>query len=146
MIILFLAAAVAQQDCDKVKGAIAQNQCWLAQSMTLDPPPDCKDRRTQFDLNVCSFRDSLRTEIELNRGWEAAAAYARAMDGHKSLEFRRLLAAQRKWIAYRDAQCAVEAGPRESGGTIWALIQNSCMEKLAKARIAELREYVESAN
>ena len=142
MIALFLAAAAAQPDCDKLKGALAQDQCLLAQSMALDPPPNCENQLTQFDMNVCSYRDFLRTDLDLNRSWEAAATKARA-DG---AEFKRLLSAQRKWIAYRDAQCLLEAGPREGSGTIWALIQNSCMEKLAKSRIVELREFVEPKN
>ena len=142
MISLFLAAAAAQPDCSKLKGAIAQDECWLAQSMNLNPPPNCENQMTQFDMNVCSYRDSLRTDLELNRAWEAAAARARG----ERAEFKRLLDAQRKWIAYREAQCALEAGPREGSGTIWALIQNSCMTKLAKTRTVELREYVEPKN
>ena len=71
MIWLMLAAAAAQPDCNKLKNAVAQDQCRLAESMTLDPPPNCKHQMTQFDMNICSYRDFLHADLELNRKWDA---------------------------------------------------------------------------
>jgi uncharacterized protein YecT (DUF1311 family) len=154
VIIIFLvaAAAAATPDCHKLRDAIAKDQCFLSES-TLDAAPNCSNQMTQYDMNVCSFRDFLRVDIDMNRAWGKAATFAKAQD--KDLrssdpkaagEFNRLLSSQRKWNAFKEAQCDVEAGPRETGGSMWAMNLNWCLKKLTDARIAQLREYVEPKN
>ena len=149
MLSLLLAAQVAAPNCDAPKDPIASSQCALNDSIKSVPEANCEDQQTQLDLNVCSYRDYLRADIELNRLWAAATTKAKEVDGwevehhSKGGRFNRLLDAQRKWIAFRDAQCAFEAGPREDGGTIWALVTNVCMKKTIDARSTWLREYLE---
>jgi uncharacterized protein YecT (DUF1311 family) len=104
-------------------------------------------------MNVCSFIDFLRADIDMNRAWKKAEAFAKDQDKElrrsdpKAVdEYNRLLASQRKWNAFKVAECDVEAGPRESGGSMWAMNLNWCMKKLTDARIAQLREYAEPAH
>lgn len=148
-ILLLAAFAAPPPDCDTVQGPIAVNECRLAQSIEQLPDVDCDDQQTQLDMNVCSYRDHLRADTELNRMWARAAERAKQGDrwmaerGHSGGEFERLLAAQRRWIDFRDAQCALEAGPREGGGSIWPLLMNNCLATLTRTRTAQLREYME---
>lgn len=130
-------AAAAAQECVASRNALEQRKCALAQSMTISPPPDCKEPITQSDMNICSYRDYLRADIALNEVWRDLASEASG-DAKK-----RHLDAQRKWIAYRDAQCLAENGPRSESGTIWPLLQNTCLTSLTEARTKQLRDYVE---
>jgi uncharacterized protein YecT (DUF1311 family) len=111
--------------------------------MAAEPQVDCARAVTQTDMNICAYRDYEAADRALNAAWSKAAAKARASGRN---QFARLLDAQRKWLAYRDAQCLAENGPREESGTIWPLQQNTCMQRLTEARTAQLREYVETEN
>ncbi len=152
MLILLLAAQATALNCDLANDAIATSQCALEDSIKYGPDANCKNQQTQLDLNVCSYRDYLRSDIELNKLWAAAVKKARDRDRweveHQSKggRFDRLLDAQRKWIAFRDAQCAFEAGPREDSGTIWALVTNVCMKNITDARSTQLRDYLKPDN
>ena len=133
MIWLLLAAAAAQPDCNKVKSAIAQDQCELARSMTLDPAPNCVTRDTQFDMNICSFRDYLRADIELNRNW---GAIKQRLAG-ASKAYGVMLAGQKAWLAYRDKQCEFWSGWYE-GGSVAPAATNSCLLQITTTRANEL--------
>lgn len=134
-IIIFAAAAV--QNCETLRGASEQDKCALAQSMRISPPPECKDPVTQSDMNICSYRDYLRADIALNEAWHELS---RSTAGDQR---KRHLDAQRKWLAFRDAQCLAENGPRSESGTIWPLLQNTCLTSLTEARTKQLRDHVE---
>lgn len=101
-------------------------------------PVDCGRAMTQTDMNLCSLRAYQAADQRLNTAWAEAAKAAKA-EGARP--YQRLLDAQRKWIAFRDAQCLAENGPREAGGTIWPLLQNGCLTALTEARLAQLRAY-----
>lgn len=141
---LLLMAAAVPQDCGMLQGTVAQDTCWLAQSMAMDPPPDCKNPQTQSDMNVCSYRDYLRADIALNQAW--GKVVTKASGSGLTGDLARHRDAQRKWVAFRDAQCLAENGPREESGTIWPLLQNTCLEHLTDARTKQLRAYLETEN
>jgi uncharacterized protein YecT (DUF1311 family) len=111
--------------------------------MAAEPQVDCANAITQTDMNICSYQDYQAADRELNAAWKTAAARAKASG---SQHFARLLDSQRKWLAYRDAQCFAQNGPREESGTIWPLLQNACLQQLTEARTAQLREFVEARN
>lgn len=146
LVFLGLLAAGASVDCDKVSGAIARDRCYLARSMAASPPFDCVKQDTQADMNVCSFRDYLRADIELNQGWEKVAARYRgtSASGKPSpqSEFGLMLDAQRAWLLYREKQCDGE-GKGYEGGSIRPLIENSCRERITRQRIAEFKPLLE---
>lgn len=104
---------------------------------------NCSEAVTQSDMNICSYAEYQEADKALNLAWEKAAASAREQS---PAAFKRLRNAQRKWIAYRDAHCLAENGPREESGTIWPLVQNGCMKLLTEARTTQLRDYVETGN
>jgi uncharacterized protein YecT (DUF1311 family) len=116
---------------------------WTLFLMAAEPQVDCGNAMTQADINICSYRGYQAADKTLNAAWETAGAQAK---GQSPEAFQRLLDAQRKWIAYRDAQCLAVNGPREESGTIWPLLQNGCMEQLTEARSEQLRDYVETGH
>ena|SRR5438552_9309012 len=140
MITLVLAAAAAVQDCNRSPTALAKDQCNLNQSLASDriQPFDCAGRQTQADMNVCSYRDYLRADIELNRTWDAVTK--KLNTGHRL--FAVLLEGQRAWLTYRNKQCDVMAKWYE-GGTIAALMENSCLTDITKFRTKELKQLLE---
>lgn len=110
-----------------------------------EPAIDCANAMTQTDMNICSYRDFQSADRAMNEAWGKAAAAAKAADRQgRGGNFNRLLDAQRKWLAYRDAQCFAENGPREESGTIWPLQQNGCLTELTEARTKQLRAVVET--
>ncbi|NVD44736.1 DUF1311 domain-containing protein [Altererythrobacter sp. HHU K3-1] len=102
---------------------------------------------------MCSFEDYRAADAQLNAAWKRARDLAKSIDrrsaeaGAAKDHFARLLDAQRKWLAYRDAHCLAVAGERTpESGTIWPLVQNNCMEELTLARTKLLRQYADQPN
>lgn len=89
-------------------------------------------------MNVCSYRDYLRADIELNRTWDAVTKKI----SKDTPVFQTLLDGQRAWLTYRDKQCDVWAKWYE-GGTIAALIINTCLTDITKFRAKELSQLLE---
>ena len=131
--IALLFAATASADCSSKGTAIVIDQCLLQQSMSLRPAPNCMKQGTQFDLNVCSFRDYLRADIELNRQWEALK---RRLAG-ATKNYAVMLSGQKAWLTYRDKQCEFWSGWYE-GGSIAPLVVNSCLTDITEVRSKEL--------
>jgi uncharacterized protein YecT (DUF1311 family) len=136
VIAAFVAMAVATLDCERVSGALPQDQCFLTQSMEISA--DCKKRESQADMNICSFRDYLQSDIELNRIWNAVTTRFK-----KNAISTPLLDGQRAWLRYRDRQCDVWAKFYE-GGTIASLAVNSCMTDITKFRTNELKQLLDN--
>jgi len=109
------------------------------------PAPACDDPFTQIEANLCSYREYQAADAELNAEWDRTADRLKSGDeqaraaGGEGGSFARLLYAQRKWLAFRDAHCLAMTGRREEGGTIWPLLHNSCMAEATNARIEQLR-------
>lgn len=116
---------------------------WTLFLLAAEPSVDCNNAMTQADMNICSYRDFQSADRTLNKAWGEAAAAAKVADkSGLSGAFDRLLDSQRKWLAYRDAQCLAENGPREQSGTIWPVLQNGCLSQLTQARTAQLHDYL----
>lgn len=95
-------------------------------------PAACDNAMTQADMNACSMQQYQAADGALNAAWADARAVAKQRD-----TFDSLLAAQRAWIAFRDAQCKAVAAPY-AGGSILPLIHNRCMTELTETRTAQL--------
>lgn len=99
---------------------------------------DCGTNATQADLNICSYANLQAADAALNR------LYARLMTQQGSpAEKHRLKAAERAWMAYRDAECAFTVGPREESGTIWPLEMNGCLQRKTDARLRDLQFHLD---
>ena|SRR5689334_6962884 len=67
--------------------------------------PNCSDPPTQADMNDCALAEFDKADAELNAQWKKTFAVFKD-DSEESAS--RLRAAQRAWIAYRDAECDAE--------------------------------------
>ncbi|TVV77215.1 lysozyme inhibitor LprI family protein [Sphingomonas solaris] len=101
-----------------------------------------KDVR-QAALNRCAATAYARADGALNRQWTGtyAAMKRRGAGGGAFGHAAALLASQRAWIAYRDAQCRVEGG-RYAGGSAQGMTVAFCKANLTTVRAAQLKELI----
>ncbi|MFD1910633.1 lysozyme inhibitor LprI family protein [Halodurantibacterium flavum] len=105
----------------------------------------CANATTQADLTACAGARRDRADALLNDAYAQAVAAMRDLDadpvqpGAQPLAAEETLrAAQRAWIAYRDAACEAE-GLRHAGGSIRSMMILDCHTRLTEARTADLR-------
>lgn len=112
-----------------------------------DPAPDCENPQTQAELNICAADSAEQADKALNAQYKLARQHALNWDkglseGGVSAEAA-LKTAQRAWIAYRDAECDLEAVTID-GGSMQSMIISGCLETLSKARTQELKQISEA--
>ena len=108
----------------------------------------CDDPQNQHDMNACAAIDFEAADAELNAAWAAAIAGAREMDAEINREYDQaptseavLREAQRAWIAFRDAHCALE-GYAMRGGSAEPLLYNGCRARITEQRTGQLRALI----
>lgn len=99
----------------------------------------CDAAVTQQELNLCSQEAWQAADAELNLAYGEALAWAEGDPAAEEL----LRAAQRAWLAFRDADCAVEAAFFE-GGSAEPMILFGCLEDRTVTRTEQLWAYVET--
>ena len=52
------------------------------------------------------------------------------------------VAAERAWVAFRDAECAFQGGPIDQAGTIRPLVVADCRTGLTEARLKDFQGYL----
>ena len=112
------------------------------------PPCDQEkaDQGIQSAMNICAYNDYRKADADLNATWKDAAANAKVIDADAGTsQFAELLASQRAWLAYRDAQCELETN-RYLGGSILPLVRANCLTSMTEKRTAELNKYLEFPN
>lgn len=97
---------------------------------------ECAGHATQAEVNGCSF-ESLRTAQD-----KLAALYRHQLGLLSAASLARLVESQERWLAFRDAACRYEVGPREESGTMWPHLRNRCLEHHTRQRIRDLTDYV----
>jgi uncharacterized protein YecT (DUF1311 family) len=107
--------------------------------------PECERAATQPDLNDCALAEYHRADEALNRQWRLTLATARRWDRDSSPSRAsstyesRLRAAQRAWLAFRDAECDAEYHG-EIGAQIAYTMNIHCHTDMTVERTAELAE------
>ena len=96
----------------------------------------CDNASTQLALTECAAQSYQAVDDELNKAYQVLVG--RLENTPASLE--KLRAAQRKWIGFRDAECAFESSAVE-GGSAQPMMRNLCLERLTKERTQRLREH-----
>ncbi|WP_420851180.1 lysozyme inhibitor LprI family protein [Rhizobium quercicola] len=119
---------------------------WAGTAVAAGPDDlDCSNAVTQSDMTACSQQDYETADVALNAAYRKTMARAQAMD--KDLAdlgdgmvgaVEALKAAQRAWIAYRDAQCEL-AGFEARGGTMEPMLVAGCLAELTTKRTDELK-------
>lgn len=107
---------------------------------------DCAKAMAQQEMNWCAEQDWLAADAELNAVWPEARAAMKAIDADLPEDMRgadkALVAAQRAWIAFRDAECAAAGWPMR-GGTAEPLLIYGCLYTLTAERTEDLRALAE---
>ena len=110
---------------------------------------DCENAMAQQEMNICAYRDFEAADAELNTVWKDARKAAKEMDSDLSDDLKgadkALLAAQRAWIGYRDAECELD-GFQARGGTMEPQLVSSCKAGMTRARTKELKEFIGGDN
>lgn len=105
-----------------------------------DPLWTCGEAETQVEMNWCAGQDFQEADLLLNAQWARTVEAMHRRDGEEAdaPHFASLLAAQRAWIAFRDAHCASE-GLLYRGGSIAPLVVSTCKTDLTRQRIMQLQ-------
>ncbi|MEX0955973.1 MAG: lysozyme inhibitor LprI family protein [Rhizobiaceae bacterium] len=97
---------------------------------------DCDDPQTQMEMNACAGKAYEEADAALN------AAYAEVRS-HLDADGRaQLVATQRAWIAFRDAECSFRSRGVE-GGTIYTTIHAGCLTALTEQRTQDFNTMLE---
>jgi uncharacterized protein YecT (DUF1311 family) len=118
-------------------------------ALAQDEVPDCANQVDQNTMTRCAGIDFDKADAELNRIWpglkkDAQEADAEAFEGNGGY-LDALLASQRAWLAYRDAECALQ-GFEARGGSMEPMLVNACLAEKTTARIKELQGEDEPAD
>ncbi len=116
----------------------------VAPAQTGTPKIDCNKAVATPELNYCEELELKKADRELNEAYRGALARidrAMELDPKVRVEWRKALQdAQRKWIAFRDADCKGAVAYEWYGGTGATLAVLGCMRAMTLARAKELRE------
>jgi uncharacterized protein YecT (DUF1311 family) len=99
--------------------------------------PSCDQATSQSALNECAGQAYKKSDAELNDVYKIVIVRLKD-DGNVS---RRLVAAQRSWVLFRDAECAFQSAGTE-GGSAHLMAVNMCLDDQTRARTKTLRDYL----
>jgi len=94
------------------------------------------DDGTQASMNQCAGQHYGALDAELNKQYKAQMAYLKTPAKKKALQDT-----QKKWIAFRDADCLYQVGKREDGGSLWSVSQSQCLAEHTKVRVEQLKAF-----
>jgi uncharacterized protein YecT (DUF1311 family) len=98
---------------------------------------DClKNAPTTAAMQACITKEYKRVDGLLNKVYGQLA--------HAKIDKALLLAAETKWIAFRDADCKF-AGSFNAGGSLAAINQGDCLITDEAARLKQLQSYLKQA-
>jgi uncharacterized protein YecT (DUF1311 family) len=93
---------------------------------------------SQTGMNICAVADYKAADAKLNKTYgEIVKRLASDADTKK-----RLQAAQRNWISFRDAECKFATADSKDG-SIYPMLVSQCLEGLTSARTQQLGAYLE---
>jgi uncharacterized protein YecT (DUF1311 family) len=116
--------------------SIAVGQSAIFANQDLAQTINCKDPKTQLEINQCAAQDAKAADRTLNQVYQQARRFYR---DRPSLE-NQLIDAQLAWIKFRDTNCKFSTS-RFEGGSIAPLVFSRCTERLTKQRTQELQDY-----
>jgi len=104
--------------------------------------PDCKAPQTQADMTICAGKDHEKADKELNAAYQKLrkqlAERDKTADASSKGATDALVTAQRAWVAFRDANCAL-AGFQARGGSMEPMLIASCLADMSGKRAEELK-------
>lgn len=104
--------------------------------------------QTQADLTAQVGGDWKRADAAMNVQYRTTMAFMKKMDGFTASDRPRgptyqqaLLASQRAWLTFRDAQCVIQ-GYGYRGGSAEPMERLDCMATLTRERTKQLKDLV----
>ncbi|KJX87538.1 hypothetical protein SY94_2252 [Agrobacterium tumefaciens] len=117
-----------------------------ASAALAEEAPDCKAPQTQADMTICAGKDHEKADKELNAAYQKLrkqlAERDKTADASGKGANDALVMAQRAWVAFRDANCAL-AGFQARGGSMEPMLIASCLADMSSKRADELRQLSE---
>ncbi|MCZ7864369.1 lysozyme inhibitor LprI family protein [Agrobacterium salinitolerans] len=108
--------------------------------------PNCKEPQTQADMTICAGKDYEKADKQLNVDYQKLRKLLVERDKTADADGKgatdALVTAQRAWVAFRDANCAV-AGFQARGGSMEPMLISSCLAEMSTRRADELRQLSE---
>ena len=105
----------------------------LADAAVAGPQADpCKTRANQLELTQCSDRQLAKSDAVLNQAYRKLLADLD--DEHRAL----LLKSQRAWVAFRDADCDLDASTA-LGGSMYGMLAADCRTAMTDTRVKDLK-------
>lgn len=98
---------------------------------------DCANASDQSTLNECAGKDYKKSDTELNKLYKEIRS--RLSDQPDTV--KKLVSAQRAWIAFRDAECDFVT-LNTQGGSAYGMLVSMCRDRLTQARIKEFKTYL----
>jgi uncharacterized protein YecT (DUF1311 family) len=109
-------------------------------SMSAAQAEDCGNAPDQSAMNRCADKSFQQADAELNTLYRQITNRLKG-DGDAAATLKAFIAAQRAWIAFRDAECAF-VGSKTIGGSVQPMIVASCRAGLTEKRIADFKTYL----
>ncbi|MCX5567856.1 lysozyme inhibitor LprI family protein [Kaistia nematophila] len=111
----------------------------LIAAMTLAGLPaaqavDCDNAEDQATMTACADMALKATDRQLNTTYQAITR--RLADDPDTA--KQLVAAQRAWIAFRDAECDFRSSG-VSGGSAYPMVRAACLDGLTRTRLDQLK-------
>lgn len=94
----------------------------------------CDTPKTQAEMTYCADWWFKKNDAAMSDAYSRLRTYYAKIPSAKA----GLLKAQRTWLAFRDAECALEA-LGETGGTARPMIYNQCLSGLTQLRAEQLQ-------
>ena len=99
---------------------------------------NCKNPKSQLDMNSCAGLEFKREDASLNKNYQLLMAKTTAESRPKLKEV------QLAWLKFRDLSCEY-ASASYTGGSMYALVNQSCLSGLTKQRNKDLRAMLDDA-
>ncbi|MEH3109526.1 MAG: lysozyme inhibitor LprI family protein [Agrobacterium cavarae] len=107
-----------------------------------DKKVNCTDPQTQMEMTQCAGEDYDKADKDLNVEYQKLRKLLgerdKVADENGKGEVDALVAAQRAWVAYRDANCNLE-GFQARGGSMEPQLVASCLAQMSRDRTQELK-------
>lgn len=109
---------------------------------------NCGDKPSQAAMTMCQAQVSERADAEMNWVWKQVYAQMQRSDREEPTTTGSdpgfapaLLASQRAWLTYRDAECRIESYEWR-GGSMQPFTYNQCTTSLTQERTRQLRAII----
>lgn len=99
---------------------------------------DCANAQDQATMNECAGNAFKTSDDELNKLYKQIRS--RLKDDPDTTKL--LVAAQRAWVAYRDAECNFQSS-KVLGGSVYPMIAAMCLTGETQHRVAAFKSYLQ---